>query len=35
LKDWDLQTPEPGEQPWSDDFSNLLGPLIAKFREGD
>jgi hypothetical protein len=35
LKDWDLQTPEPGEYPWSDDFSNLLGPLIAKFREGD
>jgi len=35
LKDWDLQTPPPGEHPWSDDFSNLLGPLIAKFREGD
>jgi hypothetical protein len=35
LKDWELQTPEPGEYPWSDDFSNLLGPLIAKFREGD
>jgi hypothetical protein len=29
-----LQTPEPGETPWSDDFSSLLGPLIAKFREG-
>jgi len=35
LKDWDLQSPEPGEYPWSDDFSNLLGPLIAKFQEGD
>jgi hypothetical protein len=35
LKDWDLQTPEPGEYPWSDDFSNLLGPLIAKLRDGD
>jgi len=35
LKSWDLQKPEPGEYPWSDDFSNLLGPLIAKFREGD
>lgn len=35
LKDWELQMPEPGEHPWSDDFSNLLGPLIAKFREGD
>jgi spermidine synthase len=35
LKDWDLQTPEPGEYPWSDDFSNLLEPLIAKFREDD
>jgi hypothetical protein len=35
LKSWDLQKTEPGEYPWSDDFSNLLGPLIAKFREGD
>ena len=35
LKDWELQKPEPGEYPWSDDFSNLLGPLIAKFEEGD
>jgi hypothetical protein len=35
LKDWELQTPAAGEHPWSDDFSNLLGPLIAKFREGD
>jgi spermidine synthase len=35
LKDWELQKPAAGEHPWSDDFSNLLGPLIAKFREGD
>jgi spermidine synthase len=35
LTSWDLQEPEAGEYPWSDDFSNLLGPLIAKFREGD
>jgi hypothetical protein len=35
LKDWELQTPEPGGYPWSDDYSSLLGPLIAKFREGD
>lgn len=35
LKDWDLQTPAPGEYPWSDDFSDLLGPLIAKFSERD
>ncbi|MGD0851085.1 fused MFS/spermidine synthase [Bradyrhizobium sp.] len=35
LKDWELQKPEPGESPWSDDFSNLLGPLVAKFREDD
>jgi spermidine synthase len=35
LKDWELQKPEPGEKPWSDDFSSLLGPLIEKFREGD
>jgi len=35
LSDWDLQKPEPGQAPWSDDFSNLLGPLIKKLREGD
>src|SRR5258706_13763838 len=35
LKDWELQTPAAAEHPWSDDFSNLLGPLIAKFREVD
>src|ERR1700733_4924457 len=35
LRDWDLQKPEPGGTPWSDDFSSLLGPLIAKFREDD
>jgi hypothetical protein len=35
LKDWNLQKPEPGEHPWSDDFSNMLGPLIAKFREDE
>ena len=35
LRDWELQTPAAGEHSWSDDFSNLLGPLIAKFREGD
>ena len=35
LRDWDLQKPEPGKSPWSDDYSSLLGPLIAKFREDD
>ena len=35
LRDWDLQKPEPGGTPWSDDFSSLLGPLIAKFKEDD
>jgi spermidine synthase len=35
LSDWDLQKPEPGQAPWSDDYSNLLGPLIKKLREGD
>jgi hypothetical protein len=35
LADWDLQKPEPGQAPWSDDYSNLLGPLIKKLREGD
>jgi hypothetical protein len=35
LTDWDLQRAEPGQAPWSDDYSNLLGPLIKKLREGD
>ena len=35
LSDWDLEKPEPGQAPWSDDYSNLLGPLIKKLREGD
>ena len=35
LRDWDLQKPEPGKSPWSDDYSSLLGPLIAKFEEDD
>jgi spermidine synthase len=35
LADWDLQKPEQGQAPWSDDYSNLLGPLIKKLREGD
>ena len=34
LRDWDVDEAEPGETPWSDDFSSLLGPLIAKIREG-
>ncbi|GAC1413845.1 MAG: hypothetical protein NVSMB6_15870 [Burkholderiaceae bacterium] len=29
LTDWDLQKPESGEHQWSDDFSNLMGSLIA------
>jgi hypothetical protein len=35
LTDWDLQKPAAGQAPWSDDYSNLLGPLIKKLREGD
>jgi hypothetical protein len=35
MKDWDLQKPAAGQHPWTDDFSNLLGPLIAKLREED
>jgi spermidine synthase len=35
LTDWDLQKPEPGQAPWSDEYSNLLGPLIKKLREWD
>jgi spermidine synthase len=34
LQDWDVEKPEPGQAPWSDDFSSLLGPLVAKAMEG-
>jgi spermidine synthase len=33
LQDWDVEKPTPGQAPWSDDFSSLLGPLIAKMKE--
>jgi len=32
LQDWDVEKPAPGQAPWSDDFSNLLGPLLAKMK---
>jgi spermidine synthase len=35
LADWDLHKAPAGQTPWSDDYSNLLGPLIKKLREGD
>jgi hypothetical protein len=35
LADWDLHPPPAGQTPWSDDYSNLLGPLVKKLREGD
>jgi hypothetical protein len=35
LIDWDPLTPSPAQTPWSDDYSNLLGPLIKKLKEGD
>lgn len=36
LQDWDVEKPAAGQAPWSDDFSNLLGPLIAKMKkDGD
>jgi spermidine synthase len=35
LADWDVHKAPPGQTPWSDDYSNLLGPLIKKLREGD
>jgi spermidine synthase len=35
LADWDPHRAPAGQTPWSDDFSNLLGPLIKKLREGD
>lgn len=34
LNDWDKLEPT-RQTPWSDDYSNLLGPLIKKLREGD
>jgi spermidine synthase len=33
LQDWDVEKPAPGQAPWSDDFSNLLGPLLAKMKK--
>jgi hypothetical protein len=33
LQDWDIEKPASGQAPWSDDFSNLLGPLIAKMKK--
>jgi spermidine synthase len=35
LVDWDLHRAPQGQTPWSDDYSNLLGPLVKKLREGD
>jgi spermidine synthase len=35
LADWDLHQAPKGQTPWSDDYSNLLGPLIKKLREGE
>jgi len=32
LQDWDVEKPAAGQAPWSDDFSNLLGPLLAKMK---
>ncbi|MBN8990874.1 MAG: fused MFS/spermidine synthase [Rhizobiales bacterium] len=33
LQDWDVEKPAPGQSPWSDDFSNLLGPLLSKMKK--
>ena len=35
LNDWELQKPEPGERPWSDDFSSLLQPLLKRLEQDD
>jgi spermidine synthase len=35
LQDWDTEDAAPNQAPWSDDFSSLLGPLVAKIKEGD
>jgi spermidine synthase len=32
LQDWDVEKPAPGQAPWSDDFSSLLGPLLARMK---
>lgn len=35
LADWDVHTAPADHTPWSDDYSNLLGPLIKKLKERD
>ena len=35
LADWETHTPPAGQTPWSDEYSNLLGPLIKKLQDGD
>jgi len=36
LQDWDVKKPAPGQAPWSDDFSSLLGPMLRSMKgDGD
>ena len=30
---WELQTPDPKQWVWTDDYSNIVGSLLRKFRE--
>jgi hypothetical protein len=30
---WPLQPPDPKQWVWTDDYSNVLGALIRKYRE--
>ena len=30
---WALQPPDPGQWVWTDDYSNIVGALIRKYRE--
>jgi hypothetical protein len=32
LRDWDVEKSAPGQAPWSDDFSSLLGPMLARMK---
>jgi len=35
LSDWEPQKPVPTQRPWTDDFSNLLQPLLKRLEDDD
>ena len=30
---WELQTPNPRQRAWTDDYSNIVGALIRQLRQ--